>query len=276
MIGPSFDERCAVPLVPDYHVHSRFSDGRDDLEACMRRALELGLPELGFADHFAPACLGEDALYGREASWLDAYVEAVRRVAARHPELPVLLGVEAEFLPEAAKETLTTLATYPFDYVLCSVHYVDGFAFDESESRGAAGWRDVDRVFRIYYETLAAAVRTGAFDVVAHFDLPKLWRYRPTADVSELEDEVLSEAAAAGMAIEVNTSGLDRQPVAEAYPALDLLVRAREAGVPITFGSDAHIAGEIASSFDRAVALAREAGFKTSLRLSERCDVVLP
>ena len=76
----------------------------------------------------------------------------------------------------------------------------------------------MDRVYRIYYETLAAAARTGAFDVVAHFDLPKLWGQRPTADLSELEEEVLREVAAAGMAVEINTSGLDRHPVAEALP----------------------------------------------------------
>jgi len=275
MPGSSSGERRAVPPVPDYHVHSRFSDGRDDLEGCVRRALELGLPELGFADHLAPACLGEDEYFGRKAGWLDAYVEAVRRLAARHPELPVLLGVEAEFLPEAAAETLTTLAAYPFDYTLCAVHYVDGFSFDESESREAERWHDVDHIFHRYYETLLAAVRTRAFDVVAHFDLPKLWGYRPAADLTELEEEVLGEAATAGMAIEINTAGLDRQPVGEAYPALDLLVRARATGIPIVFGSDAHGAGEVGSSFGHAVALARQAGYATSLRLSDRCDSAL-
>lgn len=275
MAGPSFGERYVSPAVPDYHVHSRFSDGRDDLEACVRRAIALGLPELGFADHLAPACLGEDAYFGREAGWLDQYVAAVQRVGARHPELPVLLGVEAEFLPAAAEETQATLAAYSFDYVLCSVHYVDGFGFDEPESREAEGWRDVDRVFRTYYETLATAARTGAFDVVAHFDLPKLWGHRPTADLSELEDEVLGAVAAAGMAIEINTAGLDRHPVAEAYPALDLLRRAHEAGIPVTFGSDAHRALEVGSSFSGALTLARRAGYDSSLRLSDRGRVRL-
>ena len=46
MPGASCHDHGDLP-VPDYHVHTRFSDGHDDLEACMRRALELGLPELG-------------------------------------------------------------------------------------------------------------------------------------------------------------------------------------------------------------------------------------
>ena len=155
------------------------------------------------------------------------------------------------------------------------MHFVEGFSFDEPESREAKGWRDVDRVYRIYYETLAAAARTGAFDVVAHFDLPKLWGHRATADLSELEEEVLREVAAAGMAVEINTSGLDRHPVAEAYPSLDILRRAHEAGIPVTFGSDAHRASEVGSSFSWALTLARQAGYDSSLRLSDRRRVRL-
>jgi histidinol-phosphatase (PHP family) len=275
-VTASTQGRGAAPApVPDYHVHSRFSDGRDDPETCVARALELGLPELGFADHLSPRRLGEDAYFGRAADWLDDYVETVRRVAARHPELPVLLGVEAEFLPEAAGETLATLAAYPFDYALCAVHYVDGFGFDEADKRDAPGWRDADRVYRGYYETLTAAVRSGAFDAVAHFDLPKLWGQRPSADLTGLEDELLGAVAAAGMAIEINTSGRDRHPVGEAYPAPAILRRAREAGIPVIFGSDAHRAAEVASSFPAALALARRAGYKGCLRLSDRRQVPL-
>ena len=102
---------------------------------------------------------------------------------------------------------------YPFDYVLCSVHFVDGFGFIERHNRKAAGWRDVDQVWRRDYEMLIEATQTGAFDVVAHLDLPKKWGYRPTANVSGLENDALQAIAAAGLAIEINTSGYDRHPL---------------------------------------------------------------
>jgi histidinol-phosphatase (PHP family) len=257
----------------DYHVHSRFSDGKDELCACVERALQLGLPELGFSDHLTPAFFAEGG-YGIDRRRLDDYVAAVTTVAQAYPEVRVLLGGEADYLPEAAAEILAMLADYPFDYVLCSVHFVDGFGFIEQRSATAAGWRDVDRIWRGYWETLVEAVQTGAFDVVAHLDLPKKWGYRPATDMSALEDAALAAVAMAGMAIEINTSGL-RHPVAEPYPGPSLLRRARLAGVPLTFGSDAHRAAQVGSQFEAALDQALAAGYESTLRLSDGAAVPL-
>ncbi len=260
--------------VPDYHVHSRFSDGEDELRACVERAVELGLPELGFAEHLTPARFADEGC-GPDQGRLDEYVAAVRAIAAAYPQLRVLAGIEADYLPEAADETLALLAAYPFDYVLCSVHFVDGFCFDEPDDLEADGWRDVDRVWRRYYETLIEATQTGAFDVVAHLDLPKMWGFRPSADMSGLEHDALAAIAAAGMAIEINTSALDRYPVAEMFPSASLLRRARAAGIAITFGCDAHRAAEVGSHFAQALELARAAGYESFLRLSDGESVAL-
>ena len=262
--------------LPDYHVHTRFSDGHDEPLAYAARAVQLGLPELGFSDHLRPSCLHEDDPYGTERGGLDDYVAAVRETAAAFPELRVLLGIEADYLPEAAGEIVAALAARPFDYVLCSVHVVDGFGFIERRNRNAALWRDVDRVWRRYYETLIEAVQTGAFDVVAHLDLPKKWGYRPSADMTGLEDDALRAIAAAGVAIEINTSGYDRHPAREMYPAPGLLERARRAGIQVIVSSDAHRVADLASSFAEATALARHAGYDSALRLSDRRLVALP
>ncbi len=267
---------AATPVaIGDYHVHSRFSDGHDGLAACVERALQLGLPELGFGDHLTPAG-GPDQGGGLDRRHLDDYVMAVRAVAAAYPELRVLAGVEVDYLPEAAEETLALLASCPFDYVLCSVHFVDGFSIDEARFVTAAGWRDVDRVWRRYYETLTEAARTGAFDVAAHLDLPKKWGFLASEDLGELEDRLLRAISAAGMAVEINTSGLDRHPVAEMYPAEDLLRRARQAGIAVTFGSDAHSAAEVGSHFAQALELAGAAGHESWLRLSDGRQLQLP
>ena len=250
----------------DYHVHSRFSDGTDELDAYVERALELGLAELGFAEHLTPTALADDGCC--RARRLEEYVIAVRTVAASYPEIRVLCGVEADFVPEFADETLAALAVYPFDYALCAVHFVDRFSIDEARFLDAAGWHDVDHVWRRYYETLTEAVQSGVFDAVAHLDLPKKWSFRPSRAVSHLEDSALSAIAAAGMAIEVNTSGLDRHPVAEIYPSPALLRRAGAVEIGLIFGSDAHCAAEVGSCFAEARDLALAAGHESHVRLS--------
>ncbi len=56
----------------------------------------------------------------------------------------------------------------------------------------------------------------------------------------------------------------------KSIPALDFLKLAREAGVPLVINSDAHAPEQVGMDFDAARALAREAGYTTSLRFQGR------
>jgi histidinol-phosphatase (PHP family) len=117
----------------------------------------------------------------------------------------------------------------------------------------------------------------GLFDVWAHPDIPKKFGFLPTEPVHDAESAALEAVAAAGMAMEINTSGL-RKPIGEMYPTADLMRRAHALGIPITFGSDAHRPAEVGWEFGRAVALARDAGYETyvTFRERERAEVPLP
>ena len=127
-----------------------------------------------------------------------------------------------------------------------------------------------------YYRLVQKAAASGLFDVAAHLDLPKKFGDLPVDAevVAEAADAALRAVRAAGMAIEINTSGW-RRPASEAYPAPDLLARAAELGIPLTFGSDAHRPSEVACDFARAVELARAAGYTQTLCLGDRTLVDL-
>jgi histidinol-phosphatase (PHP family) len=137
------------------------------------------------------------------------------------------------------------LARYDFEYVIGSVHFLsDGFGFDQSRNMQEIVARGVDSVYCVSYRLVARAAGTGLFDVV-------------------------------GTAVEINTSGW-RKPVGEVYPAAALLASAAALGIPLTFGSDAHAPADVGADFDRAVGLARAAGYTATLRLSDRGTVALP
>ena len=61
--GETPSARTAVPP-GDYHVHTTFSDGTGSVAECVARAVDLGLPEIGVADHLAPVQL--DAVGDRD------------------------------------------------------------------------------------------------------------------------------------------------------------------------------------------------------------------
>jgi histidinol-phosphatase (PHP family) len=259
----------------DYHVHTRHSDGEGEIDDCVVRAVALGLSEIGISDHLVPPSLGEAGSYGVAPPNLDDYIAHVRAAGARHPEIRVLAGVEADYLPDCEQWLADVLAAHPFDYVIGGVHFVGRFAFDDESVAGHPGWPDVDSVYRAYYETVSRAAGCGLFDVMAHLDHITVWKQRPTRDVAAEEDRALQAVAAAGPAIELSTSSL-RSAAGVLYPAPRLLRRACELGVPLLIDSDAHEPAEVGIDFERGVQAARRAGYRATLRLSDRSFVPLP
>lgn len=264
-----------TPGLGDYHIHTRYSDGEGEVAEFVERAIALGLPEIGFADHLVPPGLGDAGSYGVPPDQLESYVVAVRDAAARYPEIRVLLSVEADYLIGYEEPLAALLAQYPFDYVVGSIHFVGSFDFaDEAKERHPL-WNDVDSVFRGYYEATRRAAQSGLFQIMAHVGYVGLWGHRPSAAVVASEDEALRAIAAAGMVLELNTGGpLD--PIGEMYPSESVLQRAARLGIPLTLSSDAHTTDDVAMLYDEGAARARAAGYTHVVRMSDRRAVPLP
>ncbi len=250
-------------MIVDYHMHLRDGDGRldhtvDAVERFVEVAAERGVDEVGFTEHvyyFAPTRRLWTVPYQAERCVhdLDAYVGAV--LDAKRQGLPVKLGLEVDYVRGREAETLDILAPYPWDFLLGSVHFVDGAGVD-----GAPRLIDelgVEAAWRRYFEELAAAARSGLFDVLAHPDLVKIWGERPAEP-----DYAPVLGALDGVCLEISSAGL-RKPVGELYPAPPLLREARSRGVGVTFASDAHEPSLVGRNFDRVLALARDAGYET-------------
>ena len=60
------------------------------------------------------------------------------------------------------------------------------------------------------------------------------------------------------------------------YPSPAILRAAHARGIPLVIDSDAHEAEHVGRLWDEAIALAREAGYRETLRLSDRALVPLP
>lgn len=252
-------------MIADYHMHLR--NGRGEIahetsavEPFVEAARAAGVDELGFTEHvyyFRQTRSLWTVPYQTERCVYDLqpYVEAV--VQARGRGLPVKLGLEVDYVPGREEETRELLAPYPWDYLLGSVHFIDGLGVDgEPRLLEAVG---VEEAWRLYFETLASAARSGLFDSLSHPDLVKIFGERARAFDYE---PVVAAIAESGVAVEVSTAGL-RKPVRELYPHPDLLAACRARGVPVTTGSDAHSPDVVGRDFDRARELLRSVGYET-------------
>lgn len=241
-------------MIVDYHMHLRNAETRIDhslagVERFVEVAAARGVDEIGFTEHvyyFRQTAELWSLPYQTErcAYDLDTYVEAV--LDAKRKGLPVKLALEVDYVGAEQWRLAEILASYPWDYLLGSVHWIDGEAID---SRPGLWERcSVEEVWRLYFEALAELA--PFVDVLAHPDLPKIFGQRP-ADPSSYYPQL------DGVALEVSTAGL-RKPVGELYPDPALL-----AGRPITLASDAHEPALVGEDFDQALELARAAGYDT-------------
>jgi histidinol-phosphatase (PHP family) len=259
----------STPDLPDYHMHTplcRHAVGEPEEYA--QRAVERGLGEIGFSDH-CPMPPGYDPAFRMTAAQYPDYVAMVERCRKAFPALRIRLGLEADYHPGTEAAVRETIARYPFDYVIGSVHYLGDWGFDNPDLVHRFEGKDLHDLYRQYFDLVARMAGTGMYDVVGHFDLIKKFGHRPDRDFEPLERRALEAVAAAGMAVELNTSGL-RRAAREIYPTLRVLRAARGMGIGITFGSDAHEPGLVGEAFPEALALARAAGYAESRRYEGR------
>jgi histidinol-phosphatase (PHP family) len=180
---------------------------------------------------------------------LDSYVAAL--VAAQDLGLPLLIGLEVDYLPGAMPAMAEVLAEYPFDVLLGSVHWLDAWLFDAyGIDAFAAQWekRDTDAVFAQYVDSVLDLAQTGVVDVLAHLDVIKVAGYEAPS-LEEHEARLVAGLTDADVVIEFSSAGL-RKPVADTYPSRRLLDALLDVGVDLTTASDGHDVDEIGLGFE--------------------------
>jgi histidinol-phosphatase (PHP family) len=258
-----------VILPADLHMHTPLCHhARGEPEDYARRAVEIGLTEIGFSDH-APMPRDDFDNWRMRADQLDEYIAKVQRAREKFPQLKIRLALEVDFLPGYENWIRQLAARAPWDYFIGSVHYVsESWAIDDPSKLSEWKNRDANEVWQNYFERLTLAAEARLFEIIGHADLPKKFGHRPTRDFTALYEKFLDAAKKNNCAIELNTAGL-RKECKEIYPSRELLALAFEKKVPISFGSDAHAPEEVGLNFAEAIQLAREVGYKNYCRFEQ-------
>ena len=212
-------------MLIDYHVHTylcKHADGTP--EEYVKMALERGISEIGFSDH-CPWPDGFDSKYRMGVVDFPVYRRIVSDLKTKFPEIKIRYGLEVDWVTGRMDEIFRNLDNEDFDYLIGSVHYADDFPVDNPDF--ADKWAEKDCIGKIwvrYFELLLEMVRSGKFDIIGHFDLPKKFGYYPSSmdRIRKMAENILNVAAKNKMAIEINTGGL-RKPVKEIYPSPEIL-----------------------------------------------------
>jgi len=255
-------DKTLIPV--DNHLHTKFcGHAAGEISEYLEKAAGLGIRAVGFSDHLPLYFLPPDKMipnYAMDERDLPVYVNMVKKHAAVSP-VDVKLGIEADFVPGHEKKLEKLLAQYQFDFVIGSVHFIDGWGFDDPAELEGYGKRDIDGIYERYFDLVQQAALTGFFDVMSHPDLVKKFNFPPTRPLRPLYEETARVFKRAGVCVEVNTAGL-RYPAKEIYPGPELLEVFYKYGLPVTMGSDAHRPDDVGCGLLEAMRLIKNTGYR--------------
>lgn len=247
------------------HTHTNFTNhGEGSVEQLVCAAKAAGITTLAITEHFPLSkAMDPEQYLSMRTENMPHYLAEIKQAQKKHPDIEILCGTELDWLGDFEDRVLDPADFAFFDVVLGSVHFVDGWAFDDPAERGR--WDEVgpDAIWRRYFEIWCEAVVSDApFQIMAHPDLAKKFGIYPSFDLMPLYEQAAEACASSGRMIEVNTSGA-HYACAEMFPAPDLLRAFCRAGVECTVGTDAHTPGNVARGIEQAYQLLLQAGYQT-------------
>jgi DNA polymerase (family 10) len=192
----------------DVHVHTNWSDGRDSIEAMAQAAKALGYQYMAITDHSA----GRGIAHGLSEERLRQQIEEIKQLNKQLKGIHIFTGTEVDIRADGSMDLPEGLLA-DLDIVIATIHS----AMNQSEEQ--------------ITKRILGAIENPHIDVIAHPTCRLLGEREPVAIDMEA---VFRAAAKYDKALEINAmpSRLDLKDI-HTY-------RARELGVKLIMGTDAH------------------------------------
>lgn len=249
----------------DSHIHSTHSsDGRSSLEDYTAPADNGSLAGIGFAEHLdlMPEC----GSYG----WLDYEAYTSQILMLRDRGYKFFAGCEVDYNKKAEKDIIEHLAKHEYDFVMCSVHMIEGLSI--SNNIYIPSLSDFNALLAIvekYYRELKLSIEVDVFDVIGHIGVFKRYLQKDIIEqeslrklISDVENEIAYLCAKSEKILEVNSSGLF-SPLGSTLPDRAFIKSFYDyGGRNVCASSDAHSVSDAGKGLEEVYLILRETGFK--------------
>ncbi|KAJ1646848.1 hypothetical protein LPJ64_001732 [Coemansia asiatica] len=265
-----------------FHTHSgqfcKHASG--DLESVVKKAVSRGMLVLGLSEH-VPRSRPQD-LYPEEAGMTPSdlstvfseYVSEAQRLREKYSgQIEILIGAETEHITrESLEETKQLREKYRLDYVVGSLHHIDGMPLDFSKPlyeeivEHFGGNRKM--VFQRYFEQQFELLQELQPEVIGHFDLVRIFHpynegvedpLATSNEVWQLAVRNIEYAIGYGAIFEINSRAW-KKGLRDAYPQRDLLGEILARGGRVTISDDSHGEQDLCMYYDRLLGYLREMG----------------
>ena len=241
----------------DGHVH--LENGELSVEYAMQfvnAAAKKRIQTLQILDHthrfleFAPMYEGVRCASALQAEWLkkktknhlSQYHQLIETMKQMELPIEVRFGLEVCYAPQCESFLRGILSQYPYDFLVGSIHSIDGILYDMPFSRELLWDRfPADDIYRRYYALVEQLMRSGLFTQVAHPDTIKLFDIYPSYDLMPTYARLAELAVEKDLYMEDNTGCHYRYHTADIGLSDAFLRVLLDHHVKIMTASDAHV-----------------------------------
>lgn len=266
-------------IFSDFHMHTDFSADCDAKPRDMiESAIKKGMHTICFTDHNDKDYpFHEDVGITCFTFDLDEYFETLGALQKEYEkQIEIRIGIEIGLQPHLGDYYKKMVNQFPFDFVIGSIHVVNGS--DPYYQEMFRDRPDEEAYRETFLTTLECLEKVQDFDVLGHIDYvvrygkhqAQGYSYNKYADIL---DAILEKVISMGKGIEINMAGF-KYGLGFCHPHPDILKRYRELGGEIiTIGADGHRPEHIAYDFDKASGILKECGFKYYTEFKSRMPV---
>ncbi len=250
-------ELAPLDITGDHHVHTRFCNhATGEMEEYVLAAIEKGLRSLTFLEHLEGGLSYTPRIWLTSEDFQEYFTQGARLQEQYGEQITIRLGVEVGYNPRAVDDLLAQLAAFPFTHCGLSCHfYFDGKKHlnmlsrrtDHIEKMAELG---TEPILDAYFSHLIQGCQDIPCDKLCHLDAA-LRHNAPvlTTHHYSLIEELFTVMLDKNIALEVNTSGYELR--LHPYPAFEIITKARQLGISLIIGSDAHRPEQVGRFFTK-------------------------
>lgn len=257
----------------DYHLHTSCSrDGSGEVIDHCREAVKRGFREICFTNHQEwISVVGGFYDYAMRNEGWEQHLRDIEAARKEFPMLSIKLGCETGYYPEYLDDIIRFTKRFPFDYIIGSVHSLEGKMLDDKTISSNTNSTVQIQWMRKYFSAIKDMVKHSYFDCIGHLDLVK--KHIPLHGFDEYQDLIQDIAETMNgndIGFELNTSGWHQSPQ-DCYPAVSLLKILKDAGIrKVAIGSDSHSPETLGQDIQKGLDLLKRVGFDSVCTFSNR------